>query len=82
MSNENICEKCTGDTVENGVCRNCGEGSPKAEVGSIVESETTSESSTTISQADLDAHPILGEHGIKVGDVGVETDLVPPVITE
>lgn len=63
------CESCTGvGVVENGICRNCNAG--KESVGSTVESETTSTDSVVISQADLDTHPILGEHGIKVGDVG------------
>lgn len=68
-----ICPECTGETVVNGYCHNCGAGEkPEAED----DLKPTEDIQHTITQEDLDANPGLGAE-VKVGD-----EVTLPVLTD
>lgn len=70
-----ICKKCTGETVVNGYCHNCGDGE-KPEAEDDLSPKPTEDVQHTITQEDLDANPGL-EAEVKVGD-----EITLPVLTD
>lgn len=70
-----ICKICTGETVVNGYCHNCGAGE-KPEAEDDLASKPTKDIQHTITQEDLDANPGLGKE-VKVGD-----EVTLPVLTD
>lgn len=70
-----ICPECTGETVVNGYCHNCGAGE-KPEAEDDLSPKPTEDVQHTITQEDLYANPGL-ETEVKVGD-----EVTLPVLTD